>query len=101
MFFQSLSPLWRPAKLITVRFGSAPSSRDRIDDHRVRVRPWAVAITRPAVGACPTVKPVCVLEDALLDMTERGDIVLDPIHRLGIDAHRCRKDRPTLPRCRA
>jgi len=22
----------------------------------------------------PTVKPVCVLEDALLDMTERGDI---------------------------
>jgi DNA modification methylase len=26
----------------------------------------------------PTVKPVCVLEDALLDMTERGDIVLDP-----------------------
>jgi len=25
-----------------------------------------------------TVKPVCVLEDALLAMTERGDIVLDP-----------------------
>src|SRR6267154_2179565 len=26
----------------------------------------------------PTVKPVSMLEDALLDMTERGDIVLDP-----------------------
>ena len=26
----------------------------------------------------PTVKPVTILEDALLDMTERGDIVLDP-----------------------
>jgi DNA modification methylase len=26
----------------------------------------------------PTVKPVTLLEDALLDMTERGDIVLDP-----------------------
>jgi DNA modification methylase len=26
----------------------------------------------------PTVKPVAMLEDALLDMTERGDIVLDP-----------------------
>jgi DNA modification methylase len=26
----------------------------------------------------PTVKPVAMLEDALLDITERGDIVLDP-----------------------
>jgi DNA modification methylase len=26
----------------------------------------------------PTVKPVAMLEDALLDMTDRGDIVLDP-----------------------
>jgi DNA modification methylase len=26
----------------------------------------------------PTVKPVAMLEDALLDMTERGDIVIDP-----------------------
>jgi DNA modification methylase len=26
----------------------------------------------------PTVKPVAMLEDALLDLTERGDIVLDP-----------------------
>jgi hypothetical protein len=44
--------LWRPAKLITVRFRSAPSSRDRIDDHRVRVGPWAVAITRAAIRGC-------------------------------------------------
>jgi hypothetical protein len=42
--------LWRPAELVTVRFGPAPSPRDRIDDHRVRVRPWAVAIARPAEG---------------------------------------------------
>jgi hypothetical protein len=41
--------LWRPTKLITIRFGSAPSSRNRVDDHRVRVRPWAVAIARPAI----------------------------------------------------
>jgi hypothetical protein len=47
-----LSPLWRPAKLITVRFGSAPSSRGRIDDRGVRVRPWAVAIARPAIRGC-------------------------------------------------
>jgi hypothetical protein len=26
----------------------------------------------------PTVKPVAMLEDALLDMTERGDLVVDP-----------------------
>jgi hypothetical protein len=48
-----LSPLWRPAKLITVRFGSAPSSRGRIDDRGVRVGPWAVAIARPGIrGRC-------------------------------------------------
>jgi hypothetical protein len=47
-----LSPLWRPAKLITVRFGSAPSSRGRIDDRGVRVGPWAVAIARPAIRGC-------------------------------------------------
>jgi hypothetical protein len=41
--------LWRPAELVTARFGPAPSSRDRIDDHSVRVGPWAVAITRPAI----------------------------------------------------
>jgi hypothetical protein len=44
--------LWRPAELVTVRFGPAPSSRDRIDDHRVRVGPWAVAITRAAIRGC-------------------------------------------------
>ena len=44
--------LWRPAKLITVRFGSAPPSRGRIDDRSIRVRPWAVAITRPAISGC-------------------------------------------------
>jgi DNA modification methylase len=26
----------------------------------------------------PTVKPVAMLEDALLDMTERGDVIIDP-----------------------
>jgi DNA modification methylase len=26
----------------------------------------------------PTVKPVALLEDALLDVTDRGDVVLDP-----------------------
>jgi hypothetical protein len=46
------SPLWRPAKLITVRFGSAPSSRDRVDDHGVRVGPWAVPIARRAIRGC-------------------------------------------------
>jgi hypothetical protein len=45
-----LSLLWRPAELVTVRFGPAPSSRDRIDDHGVRVGPWPVAIARPAAG---------------------------------------------------
>jgi hypothetical protein len=44
--------LWRPAKLITVRFRSAPSSRDRIDDHGVRIGPWAVAIARAAIRGC-------------------------------------------------
>jgi DNA modification methylase len=39
----------------------------------------------------PTVKPTAMLEDALLDLTERGDIVLDPFLGSGstlIAAHR-------------
>jgi hypothetical protein len=41
--------LWRPAKLITVRFGPAPSSRDRVHDHSVWVRPRTIAISLTAV----------------------------------------------------
>jgi hypothetical protein len=51
-YWTLLLSLWRPAKLITVRFGSAPSSRGRIDDHGVRVGPWAVAIARPHIRGC-------------------------------------------------
>jgi hypothetical protein len=51
-YFLSLSPLWRPAKLITVRFGPAPPSGDRVHDHRVRVGPRAVAIARPTIRGC-------------------------------------------------
>jgi hypothetical protein len=45
------SPSWRPAELVAARFGSAPSSGDRVHDHRVRVGPWAVAVARSAVRA--------------------------------------------------
>jgi hypothetical protein len=38
------------ASLVTVRFGPAPPSRDRVDDHSVRVGSWAVAIARPAIS---------------------------------------------------
>jgi hypothetical protein len=34
----------------------------------------------------PTVKPTVMLEDALLDLTNRGEIVLDPF----LDSARCR-----------
>src|SRR5262249_60442798 len=44
--------LRRPAKLVTVRFRSAPSSHDRINDHGVRVGAWAVAVTRPTITHC-------------------------------------------------
>src|SRR3984957_9044456 len=33
---------------------------------------------RRGLAEHPTVKPTAMLEDALLDLTERGDIVLDP-----------------------
>ena len=46
----------------------------------------------------PTVKPVAMLEDALLDMTERGDIVLDPFLGSGSTLIACR---PALSRARA
>jgi len=45
----------------------------------------------------PTVKPVAMLEDALLDMTERGDIVLDPFLGSGSTLIACEK---TGRRCR-
>jgi DNA modification methylase len=45
----------------------------------------------------PTVKPVAMLEDALLDMTERGDIVIDPFLGSGSTLIACEK---TGRRCR-
>jgi hypothetical protein len=42
-------PLWRPAELVTVPLGSAPSSRDRVHDHSVWIGSWAVAIARTVV----------------------------------------------------
>ena len=45
----------------------------------------------------PTVKPVVMLEDALLDMTERGDIVIDPFLGSGSTLIACEK---TGRRCR-
>jgi len=45
----------------------------------------------------PTVKPVAMLEDALLDLTERGDIVIDPFLGSGSTLVACEK---TGRRCR-
>jgi DNA modification methylase len=45
----------------------------------------------------PTDKPVPMLEDALLDMTERGDIVIDPFLGSGSTLIACEK---TGRRCR-
>jgi DNA modification methylase len=45
----------------------------------------------------PTVKPCSMLEDALLDMTERGDIVLDPFLGSGSTLIACER---TGRRCR-
>jgi DNA modification methylase len=39
----------------------------------------------------PTVKPVAMLEDALLDMSERGDIVIDPFLGSGSTLIACEK----------
>jgi DNA modification methylase len=39
----------------------------------------------------PTVKPVALLEDALLDMSERGDIVIDPFLGSGSTLIACEK----------
>jgi DNA modification methylase len=45
----------------------------------------------------PTVKPTAMLEDALLDMTKRGDIVIDPFLGSGSTLIACEK---TGRRCR-
>src|SRR6185437_11207535 len=48
----------------------------------------------------PTVKPTALLEDALLDLTNRGDIVIDPFLGFWLHAHRRSQDRPGVPRRR-
>jgi hypothetical protein len=53
-----------------------------------------------ALKAHPTVKPTQLVVDALLDCTERGDVVLDPIHRFRHDDSRRRKDWPARLRRR-
>jgi DNA modification methylase len=37
-----------------------------------------IRVLKPRWSLTPTVKPVAMLEDALLDLSHRGDIVLDP-----------------------
>jgi hypothetical protein len=44
----------------------------------------------------PTVKPTAMLKDALLDLTNRGDFVLDPFLGLWFDSHRRREHRSHL-----
>jgi DNA modification methylase len=39
----------------------------------------------------PTVKPVAIIEDALLDLTNRGDLVLDPVLGSGSTLMACEK----------
>jgi len=53
---------------------------------------------RDGASQHPTVKPVAMLQDALLDMTEPGDSVIDPFLGAGANAHRLRTSRPALPR---
>ena len=48
----------------------------------------------------PTVKPTAMLEDALLDLTNRGDHRHRPVPRLRLDPHRRRGHWPRLPRGR-
>ena len=48
----------------------------------------------------PTVKPVALVADAILDSTKRNDIVLDPFAGQRDDLYRCRADRSTVLRHR-
>ena len=45
-------------------------------------------------------KPTAMLVDALLDLTDRGDIVHGPVPRLRLDPDRRRKDQSRLSRRR-
>jgi DNA modification methylase len=54
---------------------------------------WINVTTSPRKGLQehPTVKPVAMLEDALLDMTKRGDVIIDPFLGLGSTLIACEK----------
>jgi DNA methylase len=57
------------SKSLKVFLSSAKNSRE----HRTKIKSITVAFPPH-----PTVKPTAMLEDALLDLTNRGDIVVDP-----------------------
>jgi DNA modification methylase len=95
------SDLAVPAR--NVRQGEAnPSSRAR-QEGGSRSNVWTYpgarlgSEARDGLQHHPTVKPVAMLEDALLDMTERGDIVIDPFLGSGSTLIACEK---TGRRCR-
>ena len=46
----------------------------------------------------PTVKPTAMLEDALLDLSDRDDVILDPFLGSGSTLIACRENRSDLPR---
>jgi DNA modification methylase len=45
---------------------------------RWRSNVWTYSDARRGLKEHPTVKPTAMLEDALLDLTDRSDIVIDP-----------------------
>ena len=60
----------------------------------VRTYPGASALgsdARRGLQDHPTVKPVAPLEDALLDVTSRGDLVIGPFLGIRLDPHRHRE----------
>jgi DNA modification methylase len=69
------------------RRGATRSDRGRLGKHeRKRTNVWHYPSTKRIarrgrtrdLGLYPTVKPIAMVSDAILDVTQRGDIILDP-----------------------
>ena len=74
--------------------------------HRTNVWTYPAASSvgsgaRKGLGDHPTVKPTAMLQDALIDLSNRGEIVLDPFLGAGYYSFRRREYRAGVPRHRA
>ena len=76
-----MASLYRPRHELVFVFGRRGATRANHERGPNRTNVWNYPSRRvrtPGLDLQPTVKPIAMVGDAILDVTQRGDIVLDP-----------------------